>query len=143
MNIAPASHKNINDLLKIGSTEPYFKVADGATAFWSEDELRAIIASPNDIVLVCTKGGEIIGFLIALVNLPARKMTIENVWVAESHRSKGIAAQLIERCMDSACSSNIKHVAGMVEVDNEASVKLFQTTGFEKGQTYLWMHREL
>lgn len=75
---------------------------------------------------------------------------VVNIAVSEKARGRGIGKLLLEKSLEYLKSSGAKEVRLEVRPDNEAAVKLYQTTGFvERGATmdlkgkWLVMTREL
>ena len=57
---------------------------------------------------------------------------IEDVYVAEAHRGRGIGRTLVSRALEICARSLFKHVLLEVWPQNKAAVELYQKYGFRK-----------
>jgi len=84
----------------------------------------------DDIFLVFEKETEIAGYLIACVCYDLEKAVILRIAVHPDHRGKGIAKELIRRCLDILTESNIKIVELDVELIQREAIRLYEKFGF-------------
>lgn len=66
-----------------------------------EAEVRALLEDPGEgVVLIAEAGGDVIGVLSAswqrAIHVPGRYLTIQDLWVHPSWRSRRVGAELIE-----------------------------------------------
>ncbi|KAF0996244.1 GNAT family N-acetyltransferase [Geobacillus sp. TFV-3] len=64
---------------------------------------------------------------------PAYRHTAEvSIYIAETHRGRGLGTKLLERAVDQAPSLGIKTLLGFIFAHNEPSLRLFSRFGFER-----------
>ncbi|NNU84388.1 N-acetyltransferase family protein [Geobacillus sp. BMUD] len=64
---------------------------------------------------------------------PAYRHTAEvSIYIAETHRGRGLGTKLLERAVDQAPSLGIKTLLGFIFAHNEPSLRLFARFGFEQ-----------
>jgi L-amino acid N-acyltransferase YncA len=64
---------------------------------------------------------------------PAYNPTAEvSIYVAESHRRRGIGRGLLERAIAGAPACDVRSLLGFIWAHNEPSLRLFETFGFER-----------
>lgn len=139
MVIREANSIDTDYIMKYGLNSPKFKVNKESDGFWSKKQILNIINSHNILLVAENHEGEIVGFIICLLNKAVGKATIENIFVDDSFRNKGIASDLIKALLKKINKENYSNICGLVEEQNEPSIKLFEKTGFNKGKKYYWM----
>ena len=73
---------------------------------------------------------ELIGLVAAYANVEQREMFISNVSVLTSYRGRGIAAELLRRCVHSAGERDLDRVVLEVAASNSAARRLYYDVGF-------------
>lgn len=79
--------------------------------------------------------GEVMGWVSfqSFYGRPAYNATVEiSIYLAPEHRGKGAGKHILEHCIKTAPSLQIKTIIGIIFAQNVASLKLFQKFGFEE-----------
>jgi GNAT superfamily N-acetyltransferase len=105
------------------------KLVQRATGFeaWSEGELVGLVAAYFD-------------------NIEQRLAHITNVSVVDAWKGQGIAATLVQQCLDHAKRSGMHTISLEVSADNAAARRLYDKAGFQTVNPQagnLTMHRQL
>ena len=85
----------------------------------------------DDIFLVLEREGEIAGYLIACVCHDLEKAVILRIAVHPDHRGKGIAKELLRRCLDVLTERKISIVELDVELIQREAIGLYEKFGFK------------
>ena len=85
----------------------------------------------DDIFLVFEREGEIAGYLIACVCHDLEKAVILRIAVHPDHRGKGIAKELLRRCLDVLTERKISIVELDVELIQREAIGLYEKFGFK------------
>jgi phosphinothricin acetyltransferase len=97
---------------------------------WFEDHVR------NDYpVLVAENEGRILGWssLSRFHARPGYRFTAEDsVYVSEDARGRGLGKQLLAPLIDAARQRNFHSIIGLIDAQNEVSIRLHTGFGFEK-----------
>ena len=124
---------------------------DDLTTNWpyedGEDYFRNRIAGEGGVCFVAEKDGTIVGYVMggwSHLNFSAykgKRAELENICVAESQRSHGIGAKLVDALFDWAKQSGATHVMVDAYAPNLSAIKFYKAQGFEPYSSVLW--REL
>lgn len=85
----------------------------------------------KDIFLVHEKKKEIAGYLIACICHDIEKAVIIRFAVHPDHRGRGIAKELLRRCLDILKERKVRIVELDVELVQRAAIKLYESFGFK------------
>jgi ribosomal-protein-alanine N-acetyltransferase len=85
----------------------------------------------KDIFLVLEKEREIAGYIIACVCHDLEKAVVLRIAVHPDHRGKGIAKELLRRCLDILIERKISIVELDVELIQREAVGLYEKFGFK------------
>ena len=85
----------------------------------------------DDIFLVLEREGEIAGYLISCVCHDLEKAVILRIAVHPDHRGKGIAKELLRRCLDVLTERKISIVELDVELIQREAIGLYEKFGFK------------
>jgi phosphinothricin acetyltransferase len=104
----------------------------------SPDSMAAWFAAKRSgnfpVIGAVTESGELMGFASYGVfrPWPAYKYTVEHsVYIAASHRGRGIGRTLLRRVIDEAQSQDYHVLIGCIDSQNPASVALHKAMGFQ------------
>jgi len=110
----------------------------------TDDQLRAIIASPASILLVARDGdsGRILGSLTLVVfPIPTGiRAWIEDVVVDEAARGHGVGEALNRAALDLARTAGARTVDLTSRPSREAANRLYQRLGFTQRQTNIYRY---
>ena len=118
----------LEDLNKIELIEQEF----GADAF-TRRSLRHLILSDN-IVYVIDLGGEIVGYLAALVRKDSPNIRLYSLMIDSRHRSRGYAVELIHFLERESRASGRAQISLEVREGNYPAVSLYTSCGFQMGE---------
>lgn len=124
----------------LASKEERFQVS-GLTCFWGQEELNSWSKSEGDVCLVAEDNGAIVGFVLSQYHKPTGKATIENLFVKEEYRDKGIGRELFAKCSWALKENGATYQCGMVEPDNDLIFDIVKGTGFDEGKTFVWVDK--
>ena len=97
-------------------------------------------AAIGDVWLV--EGEEVLGYLVITwgwgIESGGREALIDEIYVAPSHRGKGLASALVQVSLEKAKTMNTKAVFLETESDNPQSRELYERLGF-KAESSVWM----
>jgi len=131
---------NVNDILKYLANN-YFNCGK-LNDQWSEDELKNWIDNHNDYCIGTFSSGELIGFCLSHFHVESHKVHLENIFVKEEFRHRGIARKMLEDTIRFYQKNNqtIRFV-GLVVDGNKPSNHLLSSCNFANGSTMIWMQR--
>ena len=119
-NIRSATEEDFDRVLEIDR--------DSFSAPWIYNFFQSAL---KDIFLVFEKEKEIAGYLIGCVCHDIEKAVIIRVAVHPDHRGKGIAKELLRRCIDILVERKVGIVELDVELVQRAAIKLYESFGFK------------
>ncbi len=80
-------------------------------------------------------GGRLVGLVAAYCNDPATRIAyITSVSVVRGWAGKGIAADLISRCIEHAQAAGMRAISLEVADNNETAIRLYEKCGFVAGK---------
>jgi ribosomal protein S18 acetylase RimI-like enzyme len=126
--------------------DPIFTGApDGHVSY--REYVRKFISEPTACVLVALDGDNVIGFAVAMIaNYPpplARRIYgyISDVAVTQTHRGRGIGADMARKVLDWFTQQGITRVELRVSSYNDVALSFWERHGFREYMKI--MHREL
>lgn len=96
-------------------------------------------------VLVAEEAGEVVGFgnLGAWRPAAAYKYVAENsVYVAAGHRGRGVGKRLLGELVEAAKTLEMHAVIAVIDADNEVSIRLHESFGFERAAHFKQVGRK-
>ena len=132
--------KDVLAVYGLASKEERFQVS-GQSCFWSVGQLNIWYESEGDVCLVAEEDGKVIGFVLSQYHKPTGKATIENLFVKEEYRGKGIGRELFAKCSWALKENGATYQCGMVELDNGSILSLLNGVGFGEGKTFVWVDK--
>ena len=134
ISIIKATEKDVDVILQMPN-DTVFATSMSEDTFWPKEILRKIVLSDDAMFYLAEhETGEISGFIICGIVKSMEKLHIENVFVAEEHRRKGIGEKLMETILGEAKKENLRYVIGLTNDAND----FFENVGFEKGYEFTW-----
>lgn len=136
--------EDIETVYKMGSKSKDFAVSEIST-FWSKEELHQWINNNQDVLLVAKENGRIIGFIMSQIHTPTDKATIENIYMDERYRRRGIGAKLFKECLKRLKEKKVTYICicTMVKTENKPTIKFLKSLGFKRGYNFMWMEMYL
>ena len=132
---------DIETVYESGRETEAFRVSD-TPGFWSRKQLNRWLDNPDDVLLVAEDNKRVIGYVMSQLHKPTGKATIENLFVDESYRKKGIGSDLIKRCLKELKERGASYFCAMVRTDNDKITNFYERCGFTRGYNFVWMERE-
>ena len=120
------------EMLALGSTVAVDK--ENVKGF--REFLRSLSKEDENQVIISEIDGRIVGFLMFLkkakspVRLTHSQATIDSLYVDEEHRRKGIATQLLKRCLEYLRSTDVEDVRVNFLANNIPARGLYKKLGF-------------
>jgi ribosomal-protein-alanine N-acetyltransferase len=99
---------------------------------WSEETYQKVFApgAPERHLWVIQDGGQLQAFLIA--RFDAAECELENLVVANQHRRRGLASQLLQALIATARQRQLERVLLDVRESNQTARALYKTVGFQE-----------
>lgn len=104
-----------------------------------EEEFLALADDDDSAVFLAIEEGVPLGFAHCQIRhdyvegaISSPVGYIEGIYVIESHRNKGVAKDLLDKCEDWARSRGILEMASDCEVANEDSIAFHKNVGFKE-----------
>jgi ribosomal protein S18 acetylase RimI-like enzyme len=115
----------------VGSLRP----ASDAKVREAFDRLTAIVESQSHVTLIARRGGERVGFLLLLDDLPDEVTLLQGAFVAymavePSSQRSGVGTALLKAAEDEARRRRLPYIALMVSQENEAARRLYDRGGY-------------
>lgn len=109
-----------------------------------EDYFRKRIAGEGGVCFVAEKDGTVVGYVMggwSHLNFSAykgKRAELENICVAESERSHGIGAMLVDALFEWAKQNGATHVMVDAYAPNLSAIRFYIAQGFEPYSSVLW-----
>ena len=130
--------RDIRAVRAYGERERRFAVGDGSQGFWSPEQLARWINMDRDVLLVAVHDGAIVGYVTSQHHRPTGKAVMENLFVADGYRERGVGCDLVRICAAKLRLKGATYLCAMVEPDNEPLRRLFDSIGFRRGRDFVW-----
>lgn len=128
------------DDIKNFISHPFFDCALNGD-FWSIDELKAWLSIKYDYCVGAFLSDELIGFCMSHFHKEAHKVHLENVFVAEPYRDRGVGYRLLNVVINYYSNYGPMRYVGLVDEDNSAAYRLLLKVGFSHGSKFIWMQK--
>lgn len=138
MNVRSAEKEDSSKICEIGTDTEEFEVSEEEEIFWDEDSLKKWFDNQKDVCLVAEENEEIVGFVLSHIHMPTGKVEIENIFVADSHRERGIGSELVKQLLNDYESEDADFAVAITLQDNYKIHEFNQRMGFQKGDTVVW-----
>jgi ribosomal protein S18 acetylase RimI-like enzyme len=118
-------------------------IRDGIDEWYDEAHLRIEVSRGDTLLQVADEDGAVVGFAHAIWNEGVGELL--RVYVAPSHRNRGIGNALLDHTIDALERRGADRLRAMVLADNDLGNQFYRDAGFEKfdddetvigGQTY-------
>ena len=110
--------------------------------FWTKQKLYGWVTNnKDDELLVAEDKGKVIGFIMSIFHNPTRIAIIDNLYVAEEYRRRGIGKDLVKECLKRLKERGLRYIYVTVKKDNKAAIEFFKSLEFNKGYDFVWMER--
>lgn len=139
MTIRTAKIDEISMISAIAESIPEFKVSGEAVNFWPEEVILQIIESKYDELLLAEENDEILGFIVCNFNPNFGKAIIENLYVMEEYRGKGIADKLRDQLIVRLRQNGCEYLCTFVESGSDKAIESYQRYGFDRGIDCVWL----
>jgi ribosomal protein S18 acetylase RimI-like enzyme len=143
INVRKAETRDVAMIHSLGETVSEFSVSNETVTFWPKDILAQAIGSNDAAILVAEADQEIVGFIIANLNISLRKAIIENIYVRPENRDTGVGSKLLEALLASLSSTPIEYVSTLIPLSADNASRLYVEAGFSKGESFLWLDKSL
>ncbi len=137
--IREAHNEDVPAVYELGESVDEFRTSDQAPNFWPEAILQQCIGRDDVYFFVAILDNKVAGFIIANLNTSLRKVLIENIFVRQGYRGRGIGANLAKKVVESAKANQYQFISVLIPPDDVAAIKTYEQAGFSKGETFLWL----
>jgi ribosomal protein S18 acetylase RimI-like enzyme len=130
--------KAFSDLLiRLSRETPYTLLTESenrALSNTQEERTRQLISDPNQLVVVASHHGSLVGFVAVSRGLFTRNRHAGSlmIGVLPDYQGKGIAAALMQRALSWAESRQITRIELGVMENNDRAIRFYERFGFEK-----------
>ncbi len=108
--------------------------------FFSEKAFRERLCDPDHFVFIAEDGGEVIGYAFAWViayrghstYIDFDRFYIDDLCVRSTHRRRGIAKQLFERCRETALARGCRTIDLGVWSFNRDAIAFYESVGMKE-----------
>lgn len=139
-------HLELRDLdivYESGIREEAFEVAPGSR-FWSKETLGHWIKNQeNDVLLGAEVDGRLAGYALAKIHHPTGEAALDNLYVLEEFRERGVAKDLLKECARRLREKGAKYLGAITKPHNETVMRIFQRAGGQIGHTFVWLDMDL
>jgi len=145
--IRKATLKDVEQIYNLGARAQEFFVGETSGGFWSKRQLSNWVKSKDDICLVVVIKNQVAGFILSAYHKPTNKVTIENVFVIEKFRKKGIGKKMITDLLNLAVNHHVKqgavYIMTLTRKRDRAYINLMKKLGFVIGyRDWVWIEKE-
>lgn len=133
--IRKAKNEDINEIWRIGNKVSEFKTADNIVIFWPKETLYNCIDKKDILFYIVELEKKIIGFSIINLNKSLGKAEIENIYILEQYRKKGVGRKLLDIAIKELKNLNYDNVNAL---SNDA-IQFYKHYGFSEGENFKWM----
>lgn len=141
LTIRQMKKEDIEFVYSICDKEPFFQISPNFHGVWSKEQLESWINSKDDVLLVAEEQDEIIGFIMIAHHKPTGKSTIENMWISNNHRKKGIAQRLFDDGLKYIKNKGSNYICAMADKENPKILNFLQKNDMDKGHSFYWMSK--
>jgi ribosomal protein S18 acetylase RimI-like enzyme len=101
---------------------------------FSERQFRYYLRNPNTIAMVATKGGDIVGYILGVMQRGRRRhiSRLYSIAAVSRVRRRGIGRRLLRKFIRAAKQGGASRVSLEVAVENRIGRKLFEAEGFRQ-----------
>ena len=97
---------------------------------WSEQDYMDHMQDKDKIYLIAVQDGAVVGSCVLWCSFETADLC--NIVVDSSHRREGIAEALLERAFEECTGKGTEQILLEVRESNEAAIRLYVKTGFNK-----------
>jgi aminoglycoside 3-N-acetyltransferase I len=130
--LSPSNVAVLKSLLKVFG-EAFNEVSTYQDAVPSDAYLQSLLAKPHFIALVAMHSGQVVGGLAAYelekFERERREIYIYDLAVAEEHRRKGVATNLIRELQRIAKTRNAYMIFVQADPQDEPAIRLYESFG--------------
>ena len=134
-SIRLANQNDVDTIWELGKNINEFETSEDIVMFWPKSILKDCINKSDVMILVAENEDKIIGFYIININLSFKKAELENMYVINEYRHKGIGKALLNRSLDKLSEIGIENVCAL----SDDAVDFLVRNGFSKGNQFYWM----
>lgn len=105
--------------------------------------VKNLLTSKKDnIVLIAeNERGELIGFLISLLLCGVKEAVLNNLYIEENYRKKGIATMLLNKYEDELKKRKFIFSMSLVKTNNMKMQSFNEKNGYKKGDTFHFYYK--
>lgn len=138
MEIRKMEEKDVEQVYDIGIKVKEFVVSENRR-FWSKQTIYDWTNRKNDILLIAEDDEKIIGFMMSRFHEPTKEAIIDNIFVSEDWRGRGVGTELVKECLKQLKEKGTNYVYCTITTDNTPTIEFLKKNGFNKGYEFIWM----
>ncbi len=135
--IRKALQSDVDEIWSLGSNVDEFQVSKEVVTFWPRPVLEACVN--NGSIFVFEENKKIIGFIISNYNPLFKKAIIENIFVHQEHRNKGIGKNLLNNLLKDLKIKKCEYVCTLIEEKDDLGKAFYLKNKFNKGIDCVWL----
>ncbi|MCL2384030.1 MAG: GNAT family N-acetyltransferase [Oscillospiraceae bacterium] len=135
-NIRKATKEDIQTICEFGRNVSGFETAEDVVGFWPKEILENCVGREEVLILVASIEENIIGFFIININIFLKNAILENMYVIEEYRNKGVGKLLLQESLKEVIKIGIENVCAMAD----EAADFLEANGFSKGRHFCWMN---
>ena len=110
--------------------------------FWNETEIKNWLSDESDYCIGAYYNNEIIGFCLTHYHAQVNKVHLENIFVVENYRRKGIAKKMLKEVFGfyNKLGKRIRYI-GLVNTNNDNAVCMLKNMDFIIGEKMFWVQK--
>jgi hypothetical protein len=135
--VSEASSKDIDDIVKIGSSDAAFAVSD-VIRFYEKSELREWANKPDDnILLVARRNRDFAGFLFCKI-MSSHWALLDNFYIVGHSRDGKCSVLLFEELKQRLMSRGISYLTTLIKKDANSLSRYVRKFGMKPVRQYTW-----
>jgi len=142
INVRKMKETDVEEVYDVGMKIKEFVVSE-SRRFWSKQTICDWVNGKNDILLIAEDKEKIIGFIMSRLHKPTREAIIDNIFVSEDWRGKGVGTTLVKECLKQLKEIGARYVYCTVGASDKPAIKLLKKSNFNKGYEFVWMDKFL
>lgn len=116
---------------------------DEQPGYFSEDELKGLLESPDDVYIKATVDGNFAGYIIVTYNKYLKLAYLMDISIKEEYRNLGIANLLFAETEKELKARECTWTWALVHEKNIRMQNIMEKKGFKKGRKWIIFSKEI
>ena len=135
--------EHLDEVIQLGLNTPEFHTGTTVPQFYSKLTLEKWVQSPHGVLLVAFIEDNFAGFSLTAYNPDSRDGYIHCVALKKEYQWKKLGSQMLEYTLAELEKMGCNHVFGLVQTNNQETLKFMRKHGFEVGEPFHYVQRTL